>query len=226
MDEMETTADVPADVQQVPQVAAVDPDEVAEHNAKNVANRAKVGRIHAVAALAALVIFGAAHTWATSSGWLLATVTSIVAAFMAGVVLSALAHEWGHYSGALLSQSRVTVAEAPVNYFFMFNFDMATNDTRQAFWMSWGGLTGSWGLFLALSLLVTQDSWASAVLIATVFGSALNASLFEVPVVLRTRKSNEFGGELAAQLKSPGVIQFPGVIAGLALAVLLGLWNT
>ena len=73
MDEMETTADVPADVQQVPQVAAVDPDEVAEHNAKNVANRAKVGRIHAAAALAALVIFGAAHTWATSSGWLLAT---------------------------------------------------------------------------------------------------------------------------------------------------------
>ena len=102
MDEMETTADVPADVQQVPQVSAVDPDEVAEHNAKNVANRARVGRIHAVAALAALVIFGAAHTWATSSGWLLATVTSIVAAFMAGVVLSALAHEWGHYSLSLI----------------------------------------------------------------------------------------------------------------------------
>ena len=94
------------------------------HRAANSANRARIGRIHAVAAVATLILFGAAHTWAAASGWQLAAITSVVAAFMAGIVLSSLAHEWGHFSGALLSQSRVTVAEAPVNYFFMFNFDI------------------------------------------------------------------------------------------------------
>lgn len=193
------------------------------HRAANAANRAKIGRIHAVAAVTTLILFGAAHTWAAASGWQLAAITSVIAAFMAGIVLASLAHEWGHFSGAMLSQSRVTVAEAPVNYFFMFNFDIAANDTRQALWMSWGGLAGSWGLVVALALLVPQDSWASAVLVATVFGTAVNASVFEVPVALRTRHSHDLGSELAAQLKSPGLVKLPGLFAGIALAALLGL---
>lgn len=193
------------------------------HRTANTANRAKIGRIHAVTVVATLILFGAAHTWAAASGWQLAAITSVIAAFMAGIVLASLAHEWGHFSGAMLSQSRVTVAEAPVNYFFMFNFDIAANDTRQALWMSWGGLAGSWGLVAALAFLVPQDSWASAVLVATAFGSAVNASLFEVPVALRAQDSHDLGGELAAQLKSPGIVQLPGLFAGIALAALLGL---
>ncbi|MEM8767922.1 MAG: hypothetical protein AAGE43_10785 [Pseudomonadota bacterium] len=176
---------------------------------------------HGTGVIAAFTLFGAAHSWAALSGWPLAVVVSFAAAVVAGMALSSLFHEWGHFSGARLSGAVSPVLKKPHKLFFMFRFDMAANSVRQALWMSWGGLSGSWGLVALVALLVPMDSWASAALLATVFGRAVNASSFEVPIILRTRRSGEFEQELNAQLNGPGIVQVPGLIAGLAaLAVL------
>jgi hypothetical protein len=188
---------------------------------KNRENLKAVGLIHGTAVVAALTLFGAAHTWASVSGWLLASVTAVAAALVAGIVLSSIAHEWGHFAGTALSGARYRVARKPFNYFFMFSFDMTANSTRQALWLSWGGLAGSWSVFAALLVLVPIDAWGSAALVATVLGQAVNASIFEVPVILRTRESGEFETELNARLESPGVVRMPGLIAGLILFALL-----
>jgi hypothetical protein len=187
----------------------------------NLENLKSVGALHGAAVIAALTLFGAAHTWAAVSGWMLAAATAAAAAVLAGVVISSIAHEWGHFSGTVLSGSRYKVARKPVNYFFMFSFDMAANSSRQAIWMSWGGLAGSWFVPAAVISLVPMDSWASAALAATVLGQAVNASVFEVPIILRTRASGEFEKELEGRLESPGVVRMPGLIVGLLAFALL-----
>lgn len=186
----------------------------------NLANLKNVGTIHGVAVVAALAIFGAAHTWAATSGWLLAGAVAIAAAYIAGTAVSAIAHEWGHFSGAVISGANYKVAKKPARYFFMFEFDMQTSSARQALWMSWGGLTGSW-LVVALLLAVPADSWASAVLIGTVAGNAVNASVFELPVIFRTVKSGEFEKELNDRLASPGLAKVPGLVVGLLTIAVL-----
>jgi len=190
----------------------------AEKNRENVRS---VGAIHGTAVVAALALFGAAHTWAAVSGWPLATATAVAAAVIGGVVLSSISHEWGHFSGAVLSRSRYKVARKPFNYFFMFNFDMAANSARQAIWMSWGGLAGSWLLLVVLAIGVPLDSLASAALVATVLGQAVNASVFEVPIVLRTRETGDFEQALYDRLDTPGVVKTPGLVVGLLAFALL-----
>jgi hypothetical protein len=198
--------------------AAEQPKSQAEKNRENLK---AVGAIHGAAVVAALTLFGAAHTWASVSGWSLAAATAVAAALIAGVVVSSIAHEWGHFAGTALSGASYRVARKPVNYFFMFNFDMSANSTRQALWLSWGGLAGSWMVFAALLVLVPMDSWASAALVATVLGQAVNASVFEVPVIVRTRQSGEFEKELMNRLDSPGVVRMPGLIVGLVFFAIL-----
>lgn len=207
----------------VPDQDELSPKELSpeERRSRNLANLKQVGSIHAVAVVSALALFGAAHTWAAASGWLLASVVAIAAAYIAGTVVASIAHEWGHYSGAVLSGSKHKVARKPVNYFFMFNFDMQAGSVRQALWMSWGGLTGSWLVVVLLAVLVPADSWASAVLIGTVAGIAVNASVFELPIISRTRKSGEFEKELSTQLESTGVGKIPGLVVGLLTIAVL-----
>jgi len=198
-------------------------DEAAESDlrADNLANLKKVGTVHFVAVIAALTLFGAANTWALTSGIALALVVAVAAAYIAGTVLSGIIHEYGHYSGAVLSGAPHKVLKKPARYFFMFNFDMKAGSTRQALWMSWGGVLGSWLLVAALFLLLPMDGWATAALIATVLGNAVNASVFEVPIILKTRKSGEFEKELYGRLESPGLVKMPGIVAGLLAFALL-----
>ena len=170
---------------------------------------------HGAAAIAALTLFGAAHTWAAATGLPLAVGNSVAAAFLAGMVLSPLFHEWGHFAGARLSGAVSPVLEKPYRLFFMFRFDMQANDTRQALWRSWGGQVGSGLLAVAILLLVPMDSFASAMLLATAVGVAFNASLFEIPVILRTRAGADFETELNTRLKTVGVRQMPGLVVGL-----------
>ncbi len=184
-------------------------------HAKDVANLRQMAAWHGAAAVAALTLFGAAHTWAAVSGLVLAAGTSIAAAFLAGMVLSPLFHEWGHFAGARLSGAVSPVLEKPYKLFFMFRFDMQGNSTRQVLWMSWGGNIGSWLLPVGVLLLVPLDSFASAMLLATAVGQAFNASLFEVPVIFRTRETGEFETALNQRLKTVGVRQMPGFIVGL-----------
>jgi hypothetical protein len=189
--------------------------------AQNLKNLKKVGTVHFVAVIAALTLFGAANLWALSSGLILALVVSVAAAYIAGTVLSGIVHEYGHFSGTVLAGAPHKVLKKPARYFFMFNFDMKEASSRQALWLSWGGVLGSWLLVVGLFLLLPMDGWASAALIATVLGNAVNASVFEVPVILRTRQTGEFEKALYGRLESPGLVKMPGLIVGLLAFALL-----
>lgn len=195
--------------------------ESADRAAKNIANLKKHAAVYGIAAVASLVLFGAAYTWATTSGWPIAVVAGVAAAFIAGMVLSSIFHEWGHYAGAALSGSSIKIADQPSNYFFFLGFNPKSNSTRQALWMTWGGLSGSWLLVLAVGLLVPMGSWIAAVLLATVAGRAVNASVFEMPIAWRTYQGHDFKEALKARLASPGTVNAPGLVVGLALVVLV-----
>jgi hypothetical protein len=204
--------------------ASNEPDPAADAGdirAQNLKNLKKVGTLHFVAVVAALTLFGAANVWALTSGVALALVVSVAAAYIAGTVLSGIIHEYGHYSGAVLAGSPHKVLEKPARYFFMFNFDMKEGSARQALWMSWGGVLGSWLLVVGLFLLLPMDGWASAALIGTVLGNAVNASVFEVPVIMQTRQTGEFEKALYGRLESPGLVKMPGLVAGLLAFALL-----
>jgi len=196
-------------------------NEAKSRNAQNTANLKKHGAMYGLAVIASLTLFGAAHTWATATGWPLATGTAIAAAIAAGMVLSSIFHEWGHYSGAALSGSTIKIAEKPSDYYFFLGFNPKANSVTQALWMTWGGLAGSWSLALLVLLLVPMDSWMSAALLATAVGRAVNASVFEVPIALRTIRGDDFKTALKERQATPGVVQFPGLMVGLILAAVI-----
>ena len=181
----------------------------------------RIGGWHASAVVAALTLFGAAYTWAAFSGWMLAEIVSVAAAVVAAMVMSSIVHEWGHFAAARLSGAISPVLSKPRRLYFMFNFDMQSNSVKQAVWMSWGGLIGSWSLVVALFVLVPLNSLAAAALIATLTGRAVNATVFEFPIIQRTTKSGEFEKELKAQLDDPGLVRMPGLVVGLISLVAL-----
>jgi len=191
----------------------------ASQGTRNTANLKKHAAVYGIAAVASLTLFGAAHTWAVSSGWSLAVGTGIAAAFIAGMVLSSIFHEWGHYAGAALSGSKIKIADQPSDYYFFLGFNPKKNSKRQALWMTWGGLSGSWLLVVGVIVLVPMNSWISAVLLATVVGRAVNASYFEMPIAWRTQQGHDFKQALNDRLQSPGTVNTPGLIVGLALLV-------
>jgi len=203
-------------------VAATVDDGPKAERSHDVENLKRIGKWHAAAVLAALTLFGAAHTWAEVSHWLLAGVVSIGTAVLAAMVLSSIAHEWGHFSAARLSGAVAPVLRKPYQLYFMFKFDMAANSVRQALWMSWGGISASWLLVVLLFLMVPMDSWASAVLVGTAFGRAVNATAFEFPVIVRTQRSGAFEKELNTQLETTGIMKLPGLLAGVLAIVALG----
>ena len=179
-----------------------------------------MGQRHGATVLAVLTLFGAAHAWATTTDWLLAALVAPLVAFMAGTVVASITHEWGHFAGARLAGAVSPVNSKPYRWFFIFNFD-ESNSTSQGLWMSWGGQVGSWLAVAAIAVLVPMDSLVSAVLLATVLGRAVNASFFEIPVMIRARRSDDLQAEIDAQLASPGIVQWPGLFVGLATLLIV-----
>ncbi len=161
----------------------------------------RIGALHFVMAMGALTLWGAADAWAAASGWALAQGAAIANAVIAGTVLTGILHEWGHFAGARLSGASSPVRKEPVKYFFMFDFQFEENDERQFLWMSLGGILVPWLLVAATLALVPIDAASRAMLLAVFVTRAVQVSLFEVPVVMRTWQGGEPRKELGRQLK-------------------------
>jgi hypothetical protein len=196
------------------------PAEPAFDPSKDRANLRQVAALHFVMVMAALTLWGAADAWAVTSGWSLAWAVALANAVVAGFVISSTLHEWGHFAGARMAGSVSPVLDKPVRYFFMFNFSFGKNDTRQFLWMSWGGILVPWALVLLTLLLVPIDNASRALLLATFVTRAVQISMFEVPVVLRTRSGGEPRAELGRQLEV-GFLR--GRYVGLAVGALVWL---
>jgi hypothetical protein len=178
------------------------PAEPAFDRDKDLSNLRSVAAIHFVMVMGALTLWGAADAWATASGWALAWAAAIANAVIAGVIIASTLHEWGHFAGARLSGAVAPVLDKPVRYFFMFDFSFERNDTRQFLWMSLGGILAPWALVVLTALLVPIDNASRAMLLAAFVARAVQVSLFEVPVVMRTQSGGEPRDELGRQLRA------------------------
>jgi hypothetical protein len=130
-------------------------------------------------------------------------------------VVASTLHEWGHYAGARLSGSAARVLEKPVRYFFMFDFAFERNDSRQFIWMSLGGIVVPWILVLLAAAWVPVDNASRAMLLAVFVMRAAQVSVFELPVVMRTRAGGDPRSELGRQLKGGfETSRYAGLAAG------------
>ena len=169
---------------------------------------------HGSALLAGFTLFGAATLWAEASGLLIAHLVALGNAFVVATFTASIIHEWGHFLGARLAGSEVRVFSKPKRLYFIFEFDMKANTPDQFEWLSIGGISANWLYALLLLILIPVASWAHALLIAVAFTRAVNVSLFEVPVLLRTRESRDPQKELDHQLNTVGIRQGAGYLAG------------
>jgi len=182
---------------------------------KDLANLKNVATIHFVMLMGAITLWGAADAWAAASGWGIAWAVAIANAVIAGTVIAGTLHEWGHYTGARLSGAFAPVLKKPVKYFFMFDFSFDKNDRRQFLWMSLGGILVPWLVVLATILLVPVDNASRAMLLAVLVTRAVQASAFEVPVVMRTYEGGEPKLELGRQIKAGfATSRYAGLAAG------------
>jgi hypothetical protein len=182
---------------------------------KDLANLRSVAGIHFVLVMGALTLWGAADAWATVSQWAIAWVAAIANAVIAGYVIAGTLHEWGHFAGARLAGAVAPVKEKPVRYFFMFDFPFEQNDERQFLWMSLGGILVPWILVLHTVLLVPIDNASRAMLLAVFVTRAVQVSVFEVPVVVRTVNGGEPRQELVRQLQAGfGTSRYVGLAVG------------
>ncbi len=174
---------------------------------------------HGTAVLAALTLFGVGDYWAQQSALVLAHIVALGNALVAATVLASIFHEWGHFAGARASGASSPVLSKPARFYFMFNFDMQNNSVEQFVWMSFGGMLANVVLVIAALMLVPISTFAGALFVAVLIAKAVNVWVFEFPVVMRTRESEDPQAELDAQLAG-GFNRIPGYIAG-ALAWLV-----
>jgi len=184
-----------------------------------------VGKVHGIAFLAAVTLFGAADAWVMTSDLLLAQLISVLNALAAGMLLATLFHEWGHFAGARLSRSYSPMVREPKNPLvnpFIFGFNFQKNSRSQFLAMSLGGITANWLLVAAVLLLVPLDTWGRAMLLAVAVARAISVIVFEGPIVYRTAKGGEPEAELDAGLSngSGDRGQMIGFAAGAAIWLL------
>jgi hypothetical protein len=183
----------------------------------------QIGSQHFTMVVGALTLWGAALAWAEVTGWGIASAAAIAGALIAGSVIPSTIHEWGHFAAARLAGAVSPVFEKPKRHFFLFDFPMDKNDTRQFIWMSWGGILAPWLPVLLIAVLVPLDRISSMVLLATLFARAVSVAVFELPIVLRTSRSGEPGAELGKRLTEGGLpsSRLLGGAAGVACLMLL-----
>ena len=178
----------------------------------------KIAQYHFAAAMAAFTLFGAGDIWAVQSGLWLAGAVSVANGLIAGVVLAYLSHEWGHFAGARYAGARSPVLPEPRS-FFMFSFDMERNSVSQFLSMSRGGPLANWLFVVALWLLLPMNTAGQAMFFAAAAAIAVSVSVFEVPIINRTRAGGDPGKELTTQLER-GVLR-TGRNIGIAVGAVL-----
>lgn len=149
---------------------------------------------HLLVAMLVLSMWAAADTWQAVTGFALASLLSVLTAFLAGFVLGTLVHEWGHFLGARRAGAGYTIPGKPG--LFVFNFDFARNSPSQFLTMSYGGQFGGALAVLLLWLAVPVDSAGRAMLVAGAVGGAVFAAAIEWPVIRAVRA----GGNPATEL--------------------------
>jgi hypothetical protein len=149
---------------------------------------------HLLVALLVLSMWAAADTWQAVTGFALASLLSVLTAFLAGFVLGTLVHEWGHFLGARRAGASYTIPGKPG--LFVFNFDFARNSPSQFLTMSHGGQLGGALAVLLLWLAVPTDTAGRAMLVAAAGGAAVFAAAIEWPVIRAVRA----GGDPATEL--------------------------
>jgi hypothetical protein len=170
-----------------------------------------------------LTLYGAAETWAATSGLALAALVSTVDGLVVGVAVAALLHEWGHFAGARLAGGHAPLKPmkglAPT--FPIFDFDYANNDGRAFMWMSVGGNVAHWGVVALVLTSVPLGSPGAAALAAGAIGFAVFSSAVEFPVIRRA-SSGVPGMEALGTIPRDFVSRYmPFAIGAAALAFLV-----
>jgi len=208
-------------------IETMNPTELAElreaARAFDFARMKKIGSFHFAMVFGALTMWGAAETWAQTTGWGIAQVVAIGNAFVAGFIIPSTVHEWGHFLGARLSGSASPVLDEAQNHFAMFDFKMDQNDIDQFSWMSWGGILAPWVPVLLAAMFVPLELTSGAVLFATLFSKAVGVAAFEVPITLEAGRTGEPGAALTKSVTTGGLTKGKriGQIAGLLCLVAL-----
>lgn len=209
-------------------IESMTPDELAElkdaARAFDIARMKKIGSFHFAMVMAALTMWGAAETWAQSTGWALAQFVAIGNALVAGFIIPSTVHEWGHFLGARLAGSNSPVLDEAKNHFAMFDFKMDENNTQQFAWMSWGGILAPWVPVFIAAAVVPLTLISGAVLFATLLSKAVAVAAFEVPITLQAIRTGEPGKALTESVVGGGLSRGRrvGQVAGvLCLALVL-----
>jgi hypothetical protein len=165
----------------------------------------RIGSQHFVLVMGALTLWGAAETWARTTGWTIAEVAAVANALIAATVIASTIHEWGHFAGARLSGAISPVLRDPRRHFFMFDFDLERNDVRQFLWMSWGGILAPWIPVAIVLVGVPLDRWSDAALLAAFVWRASAVAAFEVPVVRTVARDRDPIAALRERVKAGGL---------------------
>ena len=149
---------------------------------------------HLLAAMLVLSMWAAADAWQAVTDLGLASLLSVLTAFLAGFVLGTLVHEWGHFVGARVAGASYTIPGKPG--LFLFNFDFSRNSASQFLTMSYGGQLGGALAVLLLWLAVPTDTAGRTMLVAAAGGAAVFAAAIEWPVIRAVRAGGEPGAAL------------------------------
>ena len=140
-----------------------------------------------VAALSVLLsLFGAADTWARSSGLGLAQLVAGLDGLLIGAASAAVFHEWGHFAGARLAGGHSPL-KPPTAFPQVFDFDYVGNDARSFRWMSIGGNLGNWGAVLFFVLCLPLGTIGPDALVSGAVGFSVFTALVEFPVIRNAR---------------------------------------
>lgn len=141
-----------------------------------------------VAAFAVLLsLFGAADTWARTTGLVLAQCVVVLDGLLIGATSAALLHEWGHFLGARLGGGHSPIK--PIASFpQVFDFDYKNNDAKSFRWMSVGGSVGNWGAVLLFGVALPLGSIGPDALVSGAVAFSVFTSCVEFPVIRKAAR--------------------------------------